>query len=308
MFIKKTLLGIILCMFLTYACAAPSGISETLKIEAVFDADPSKHMPAHFRTSNHPLYFREKTGLDQTHMSGSGQFSAINLPILISKIPAENIAVIDLREEPHGFINGLPVSWKTQDSNTLNEGKTLEEIRKDEIDRLKKTLIEKKAKVYRKRKPLQLSVRSLLNEEKLVNSFGLIYIRIPVTDEHKPTPLNVDRFINFVKSLPSNTWLHFHCKMGQGRTTTFMVLYDIIHNAETLSLGTIIRRQYDLGGSNLLKFHNEGTKKHMLEIERLELIKQFYQYRLQYPNLNIPFSDWLNAATIHLPRKEFSSL
>ena len=38
----------------------------------------------------------------------------------------------------------------------------------------------------------------------------------------------VDYFIDFVENQPENTWLHFHCKAGAGRTTTFMIMKYIL--------------------------------------------------------------------------------
>lgn len=58
----------------------------------------------------------------------------------------------------------------------------------------------------------------------------------------------VDYFINFVKNQPENTWLHFHCKARAGRTTTFMIMYDIIKNCNEVNLNDIIGRQIILSG------------------------------------------------------------
>ena len=69
------------------------------------------------------------------------------------------------------------------------------------------------------------------------------YIRIPVTDGNLPTDDMVKYFIDFVSKLPNDTWLHFHCKEGIGRTTTFMIMYDIMKNYKDVSLDDIIKRQ-----------------------------------------------------------------
>lgn len=50
-------------------------------------------------------------------------------------------------------------------------------------------------------------------------------------------------FITFVNNQPENSWLHFHCKAGIGRTTTFMIMYDIMKNCNDVSLYDIITRQ-----------------------------------------------------------------
>ena len=81
----------------------------------------------------------------------------------------------------------------------------------------------------------------------------ITYIRIPVTDGNLPNDNMVNYFIDFVKKQPENTWLHFHCKAGAGRTTTFMIMYDIIKNHNYVDLNDIITRQILL--SNLSEKH-----------------------------------------------------
>ena len=58
----------------------------------------------------------------------------------------------------------------------------------------------------------------------------------------------VNYFMDIVKNNPENTWFHFHCKAGVGRTTTFMIMYDIIKNGNEVSLHDIIGRQLLLSG------------------------------------------------------------
>jgi len=64
-----------------------------------------------------------------------------------------------------------------------------------------------------------------------------------VTDHVRPLDDAVDRFILAVRALPDGAWTHFHCEAGLGRTTTFMVLYDMLRNANRVSLEDIVRRQ-----------------------------------------------------------------
>lgn len=61
------------------------------------------------------------------NISGSGQFTISNLPLLIENIDSNlSIIVIDLREESHGFINNTAISFSNLNNNanislTLNE-------------------------------------------------------------------------------------------------------------------------------------------------------------------------------------------
>ena len=86
--------------------------------------------------------------------------------------------------------------------------------------------------------------------------------------------------MTFVKKLAPGTWLHFHCRGGKGRSTTFMVLYDILRNGKHVSLDDIVKRQQLLGGSILLEISEKKAAewKRDAAIERKRFIEQFYEY------------------------------
>jgi hypothetical protein len=56
------------------------------------------------------------------------------------------------------------------------------------------------------------------------------YVRIPVTDHCGPSEaaLAALRSRIPVSPGPSDAWVHFHCHGGDGRTTTFLALYDML--------------------------------------------------------------------------------
>jgi protein tyrosine phosphatase len=80
-----------------------------------------------------------------------------------------------------------------------------------------------------------------------------------------------------MKQIPQNQWLYFHCKGGKGRTTTFMAMVDMIHNAKQHSFEEILIRQQKLGGQNLLNL-NPAKPLNNYAAERLEFLNSFYQY------------------------------
>lgn len=80
--------------------------------------------------------------------------------------------------------------------------------------------------------PLTLTITKTQTEEQVVKEAGLRYVRFATTDSSWPEPQTVDRFVEFVRNLPENTWLHFHCHAGHGRTTSFVAMYDRMRNPQ----------------------------------------------------------------------------
>jgi protein-tyrosine phosphatase len=250
-------------------------------------------LPKHFRKSTDKIDNDTKIsnlyGLAELNMSGSSQFSENSLVFLKQSIGNNMpIIVVDLRQESHGFVNGIAVSWFGY-KNKANEGLSKEDVLYDENIKLQSIPLGK---------PLTIDDEILIpvkvqNEAELVESQDMIYVRIPITDNGIPTNDMVDYFVQFVNSLPPNTWIHFHCKAGIGRTTTFMVMYDIMKNSKKVSLEDIVNRQFLLGGKNLLKYEHHH-KNHITS--RSEFIKKFYEYSIQNnDNFTTTWSQWLKT-------------
>ncbi|MDF2504525.1 tyrosine-protein phosphatase [Clostridium sp.] len=225
-------------------------------------------------------------GLNKLNISGSAQFSEKGLALakesIGEKVP---ITVVDLREESHGFLNGNAISW-TDDHNKANKGLVESQVLADENERLKKLSEQKTVKI----KNTTFDVKTVENEESLVKRQDMSYVRILATDKEAPSNEAVDEFVNFVKTLPKSSWLHFHCRAGKGRTTSFMAMYDMMKNAKNVSFEDIIKRQYVLGGENLLK----NTTIENLKGTRAKLLKSFYDYSKQNnDNFNTSWSEWI---------------
>lgn len=257
----------------------------------IFDSIREQGLPNHFRTTIGAWPIATKTppsrrGMDDLMASGSEQPSPAELAGVIRGL-GENVAVVDLRQESHAFLGEHPVSWYGT-KNWANKGKSLAEVEADErahIEALSKVHSAVVTRVYAKDSEGRLStVRTektaydlAQNEELAARSLGLGYLRIPVSDHSRPLDSDVDRFIFFVRNLAPGTWLHFHCHAGDGRTTTFMLLYDLLHNAADLELDEFAARQHLLGGVDLL--HTPHTDwKETLYNDRAAFISRFHEY------------------------------
>lgn len=309
--LKKYFLMFLGLLFVVTANAADEPI-------LVIDALNQPKLPNHFRTTSDtlPLGVKINTrGLSNLHAMGSAEFSEGGLLKVIEKIKAP-IIVVDLRQESHGYVDGNAISWyATRDWGNL--GKTSEQVEADQQKRL--DFLAKKAKVTLNKitdqnnegqvtqvKPTVFELKNVMSEAQLTQQHKVGYIRFYVTDHIMPNDIQVDRFIEFVKGLPSAswfskaTWLYFHCRAGKGRTTTFMSMYDMMRNAKEVSLEDILQRQRALGGIDLGKLPADNTGyKYSLLMQRVNFLNNFYQYcKTNQDNFATTWSAWKKANNI----------
>ena len=89
-----------------------------------------------FRTTNDPLVSKNgetppsTAGLASLHASGSSEFTVAGLKTMLGKTTGP-VTVFDLRQEDHGFVNGMPVSWFAS-NNWANVGKSQPEVISEE--------------------------------------------------------------------------------------------------------------------------------------------------------------------------------
>jgi len=227
------------------------------------------------------------------YASASGQptFSELkNLFYRLRNIAPDDkkIYIVDLRQESHGFADEYPVSWYVL-KNKANVDKTFSEIERDEVKRLKNlrgklTTFEPLGNYDTEHfNAVTFAPKNTLTEKQAAESEGFNYVRFYAQDMTAPSPEVVDEFLTFLADIDSETWLHFHCHAGHGRTTTFLVMYEILRHPES-ALEDIVQRQHKLGGSNLLA--SETHEK---------FIKLFYKYahELQEKKTAATWQNWL---------------
>jgi Inositol hexakisphosphate len=280
----------------------------------ISDIDPklAKSLPRNFRTTDDRIKANKgqipaETGLADLHASGSGEFAADGLKLLLARTRGA-VTVFDLRQETHIFVNGLPISWfATHD--WANVGRSHNEIEADEAARVKSLKAGSKIVVHpgtaikkpgvTSSAPENVSVEHASTEREVVEFNRAAYVRLTVTDHARPLDEEVDRFISAIRTLPENGWAHFHCEAGRGRTTTFMVLYDMLRNATRVSLEDIARRQQRLGYDyDVLRPADPGDWKAPYTDDRIAFIRAFYEYARANPGGRPQFwSEWLKSGT-----------
>ena len=245
---SSSLFILLLLCILMNTINLPKALSELNLLE---NSPNDNTLPHHFRmSSNYKSIIKDDSinlkGLDKLNASGSAQFSDSGLSLIKEAINNEfSIVDIDLRQESHGFINGIAISFQNE-KNNANKGLSLSEVLSTEDKLLSSIKIGTPITFYNTKETIV--PKSVQNELQVANSKEIGYIRIPVTDGGIPTDDMVNYFIDFVKNNPKDSWLHFHCKEGVGRTTTFMIMYDIMKNYKDVSLNDIIERQVLISG------------------------------------------------------------
>lgn len=257
-------------------------------------------------------------GIDALKISTSSMPHVDDLPDIIDAINQaipgvqHKIYIVDLREESHGYLNGEPVTLAT-DHNWINRGKfeiqALEEEYKwihgfnvnDEFKVISplehKKIIAGDALVLSGNESAFIQIKSSSTEKEVIESIGLTYRRFMVSDHLAPRPEVVNDFIAFYNSLPADAWLHMHCRGGNGRSTTFLTMVDMLNNADKLSCEEIILRQSVLSPNyNLAQIVREVPELTPGYRERYVFLRKFYDYALSLKNGNKQFwSHWCES-------------
>ena len=274
------------------------------------DLKLAKSLPRNFRTTDDPLKANKgqmpaNTGLADLRASGSGEFTDDGLKLLLARTRGP-VTVFDLRQETHIFVNGLPVSWyATRD--WANVGRSQGAIEADESARVEslkpgsKIVVRPGAAVKKPgvtpSTPHNVTIEHASTEREFVKPNHAAYVRVTVTDHCRPLDNEVDGFILAVRALPENAWAHFHCEAGRGRTTTFMVLYDMLRNAARVPMEDIVRRQQLLGYDyDVLRPADSGDWKAPYTDDRIAFVRAFYNYAHANPNGRPQlWSEWLKS-------------
>jgi hypothetical protein len=240
--------------------------------------------------------------MDTLDISGGAQFSAPQFADLADKLReyanGKDIYIIDCRRESHALLDGRPFSWYGL-HNWSNEGLGADEVEASEKE-LFGSMVGATIQAYAKEddnrgQMAEYDVQSCMTEREMVEGEGMSYVRIPILDYSWPAADEMDAFVNLVKSIDTNnSWLHFHCHAGKGRTAALMTAYDIMKNP-TVPLEDICVRHAMLGGVYSLYTSPSDDYKVPLYEEKARMTRLFYEYVNQNKDSNyeVSWSQWL---------------
>ncbi|WP_252230099.1 phytase [Clostridium sp. ZBS15] len=267
-------------------------------VNLIVDSLKKDKIPNNFRTTSNLTNIQNKSslnlkGLETLNTSGSQQFSKDNLDILTKSIESKlPILIIDLRQESHGFLNEYPISFANE-KNDSNLGLSKAAVTFKEKKDLKSIKLNTPFNFYN-HPEISVIPKEVLSEKQITKAHSLNYSRVPVTDTKLPTNEIIDCFINIVKECSKDNWIHFHCKEGFGRTTTFMIMYDMMKNYKNATSDEIVKRQLALASFNEKEISEFSSN------DRVNFLNKFFNYcKDTNGNFDTTWSSWLNNSQKH---------
>lgn len=235
---------------LTLLCLLSADVQAAAPGAWRLDAAPAQVRPHNFRSD---AQLKIAGGNQPTPETLKNLRQELGLPI------GTPLWIIDLRQESHGFLNGTAVSWHTE-RNAANRGLGASEVETRESHQLAAAMQTAviampmgKADQLAIAAPFAGTISSWETEHHFARSLGYGYERFAATDMSWPEPQAIDDFVAFYRSLPrEHGWLFFHCQAGQGRTTTFMTLYELLEQPDH-SAAEAAAHQKALGGIDLVQ-------------------------------------------------------
>lgn len=225
--------------------------------------------------------------LPALNISGSAQFKPSQLENLKKSINVLDTYIIDLRQESHGFLNDDAVSFYSP-IKLLNNGFDSEETltrEKADFISIKPGIVENIFTEFGSFLKV-ITVEKSQIEINVVKNASLNYVLFSTRDGFIPAPEMVDSFVAFVVKTPPTTHLHFHCDNGEGRTTMYLAMFQMMKESSKKTLNKILAEQLQAGGIVLTT-----------ERIRAEFLECFYAYTVENAptNFKTPFSKWIQS-------------
>lgn len=241
--------------------------------------------PERFRSSDMPLELSEEQlkGLRELRIMGGGQPSEKQLRNIVERSEYP-VIVLDFRQEPHGYIAGVPITWfrpyvSDRDLGT-DEMISLED---DFIMFLKSaTSVRVDAVNWTGGQDYELLSSELIENDTVLTNAGMAerngarYMRfyVPIV----PNDRQIAEFEALVEEVSEqDVSLYFQCWDGTGRSSAFMVMYDILRNGHEVSLQSIADRHAAMGGINVLELPPESSPNYVRSVVRRDFIIDYYR-------------------------------
>lgn len=234
----------------------------------------------HFRTMQDNIASSEQvdlTGLRELQASGGNPPCFFDLKRRLSHIKNDKL-IIDAVGDFHGYVKGIPTNFFGY-------------ARRPGPPALRHAL---RRLVWTGSTEIRPDL--VVSEAEEAKKNGFDYKHFLIGSKFLTDSKTVDEFVTYISSLPENIWIHFHCNQGKGRTSTMLVMLDILKNAPKVALQDIVKRQQLLGAPNLLDaelWENGSYTQEQLN-NRKKFIEDFYEFVCQQKAGGIQlWSEWI---------------
>ncbi len=226
---------------------------------------------AKFRTMQDPIANSENVNLNGLRELQASGGPIVNFPELKNQLKGKgDVVIVDGITAYHGYINNTPTTF-------FGYHRPHPDLR------------------YKLRRLLftgSMDVNESLvkSESDVARDYGFGYKNIKIHSKARSSDEVIDDFVDFIDHLAPQTWVHFHCRMGKGRTSIMLVMFDIMHNAPHVPLDDIVKRQQLLGSENLFDVavrkvkkvsHDGGVYTKSSLKNRKTFIEKFYAFMAQ---------------------------
>ncbi len=228
---------------------------------------------------------------------------------------------VDLRQEPHGFILGpekISTHWvKVTYTNISNLPTPV--LKAKDLVKFEKKLLHQKMKKHKmtffhiskdgrikrveacvkEAETEKQAVKRINKERELEGKEPVKYLRIPILDGMPPTPKTIDKLIDLhKKASAAGKGIYFHCSHGKGRTTTALVINDIM-NGKTAE--EALAENAAPPGKDLRTINTDDLTNPILvkaSADRLGLIHRFSDYWNSQAKNNMTFNNYIKECPI----------
>lgn len=234
-----------------------------------------------------------RNGLDNLNTYGSGFINYNDFGPRIN-YDYKNLYVVSLMPTDIYYYKGRCLRWYGLHYTPKNLGKSHKEKKWGGFDKKIIRLIYGTPPIH---DPSQLDT-----EETYVKKLGAHYYSPLKNNKNWLIDQSyIDNLVTFFEKIPLDAKVYFHCIHGRGRTTTFLVMYDIFRNGKNISLQEITDRHHCLGREHMLdvKVWKFGNWTEEALRARRDLVIHFYEYMTSgsgYPHKK--WSDWIKEKGI----------
>jgi hypothetical protein len=180
-------------------------------------------------------------------VSGSSQMSSQDIAELKTTFGAACLIDLDLREEPHVFVDGQDVSVIVEPMEAARwyheDGADAEKFHDDVCEVITSPI---ECMLYSQMPDGEtetLEFTAKTTEEEECEKAGVIYEQVFITEDQAPEPEDVEAMLAvFHQALQKKAWLHCHCRDGSDRTAVALLMYDIFLNANRTPVTDIIKQ------------------------------------------------------------------